>query len=103
MACLVHELWVDAEGLDLLCLAGPMGDEVRRLLKQPARLVRTLSAESHFDVMTKYYTLRGLGDYRTDHAWDFQPYPEEWLSVQQSGRRSATASGRRKVRTRRRR
>ena len=84
VARLLHELWVDAEEKDMLVLAGPMGDDARRLLKEPARLVWTVWAESHFEVMTKYYEFRGRGEYETNQEWDHEPYPEEWLRVQRS-------------------
>jgi hypothetical protein len=66
----LHELWVDDEGLDSLCLAGPEGDGARALLQQPARLVWTVEATSHFEAMTAYYRYRGRGTYTTD-------FPEE--------------------------
>lgn len=89
MAPLVHELWVEEDGSEMLCLAGPMGDDARRLLGRDARLVWTVTGESHFDVMTKYYAFRERGPYETDEALDHEAYPEEWLTVQQS-RRSST-------------
>jgi len=74
---MLHELWVDADGLDTFCLAGPMGDGARALLKQPADLVWTVSARSHFDAMTMYYEFRGRGEYSTDYPdHDRQPYAE---------------------------
>jgi len=45
MARLLHELWVDEEGEEMLCLAGPMGDDARRRLLGPRRhLVWTVTA-----------------------------------------------------------
>ncbi len=82
MAILKHELWVDPEGLDTFCLAGPMGDDARKLLPDGSKLVWTVDAGSHFEAMTKYYSHIGLGKYETDHAWNFQSYPDEWLKVQ---------------------
>jgi hypothetical protein len=34
--------------------------------------------------MTKYYEFLGWGDYQTEEDWDFQPYPQDWLRIQQS-------------------
>jgi hypothetical protein len=42
----------------------------RALLQQPARLVWTVEATSHFEAMTAYYRYRGRGTYTTD-------FPEE--------------------------
>jgi hypothetical protein len=78
MTTLTHELWVDPEGLDTFCLAGPMGDEARSLLPAGSKLVWTVDAGSHFEAMTKYYKHIGLGEYKSDHAWDFEPYPDDW-------------------------
>jgi hypothetical protein len=61
-----HELWVNRDGLDTVCLAGPHGDDARAMLDQPAELVWTFEADNHFDAMTAYYRFRGLGTYTTD-------------------------------------
>jgi hypothetical protein len=61
-----HELWVDRNGLDMVCLAGSHGDDARAMLDQPAQLFWTFDAESHFEAMTRYYEFRGLGTYTTD-------------------------------------
>ena len=34
-----HELWTNEAGLDLFCLAGPLGDSARKLLDLDYRLV----------------------------------------------------------------
>ena len=83
MANLKCELWIEGD-LETLCLAGPMGDDARALLSPEARLVWTVEGGSHFDVMTKYYAYLGRGPYKTNHEWDYQPYPDEWLTIQQS-------------------
>lgn len=72
-----HELWIDAEGLDMFVLAGPQGADARRALTQPARLVWTVEAASHFEAMTAYYRFRGRGEYTTAHPeWDCTSYRE---------------------------
>jgi hypothetical protein len=82
MAILKHEVWIDPEGLTGVCLAGKMGDAARSLYKPGSRPLTTIEASSHFDVMTKYYAMMGWGEYSTEHEWDYQPYPEEWLEIQ---------------------
>ena len=44
-----------------------------------AKKVWTVRAESHFDAMTKYYEHMGWGAYTTEHASDYENYPDEWL------------------------
>jgi hypothetical protein len=83
MAKLMHELWEEGER-STFCLAGPMGDGARELLGPGAKLLWTVEAESHFGAMTKYYEFRNWGEYTTEHEWDMQPYPEEWLEIQLS-------------------
>jgi hypothetical protein len=78
MTTLVHEVWVDANGLPSVCLAGPHGDGCRKLLDQPARLIHTFEAGNHFEAMTIYYRYQCWGAYATDFAIDHQPYPAEW-------------------------
>jgi hypothetical protein len=82
---LTHEVWedFDAEGQSLpgLCLSGPLGDGFRSMLGPNARLLTTIEAGSHFEVMTLYYRLMGWGEYTTDQAWDRAPYPEDWFEV----------------------
>ena len=63
---MLHELWVDPDGLDMFCLAGPEGDAARNLLAENSKLEWTVNALSHFDAMTKYHEYRGYGEYRTD-------------------------------------
>jgi len=84
MATLKHELWVDPEGLDTFLLAGPLRDDARKQLPAGSKLIWTVEAGSHFDAMSKYYKYRGLGKYESDQAWDFKPYPEEWLKAQKN-------------------
>lgn len=81
----MHELWEDGAGEGFtFCLAGRMGDEARGLLSVGAKLIWAVEAESHFDAMTKYYEFMNWSEYRTEHAWDLQPYPDEWLEIQRS-------------------
>jgi hypothetical protein len=76
---LKHELWEESGGEELtFCLAGPHGDDARKLLSPDAKLIWTVEAGSHFEAMTAYYKFMGWGEYTTDQAWDLQPYPEEW-------------------------
>lgn len=63
--------------MDTFCLAGRMGDDARALLTQPAQLVWTVEAESHFAAMTEYYAFRGRGAYTTSYPdQDRQTYAE---------------------------
>ena len=74
---MLHELWAEEDGEQTLCLAGPMGDDARRLLGPTARLVWTVEAKSHFEVMTLYYEHMGWGTYTTDFPdVDHQTYAE---------------------------
>lgn len=61
-----HELWIDSDGLDTFCFAGPSGDGARSLMGGGARLEWTVEARSHFEAMTLYYAYRGWGTYITD-------------------------------------
>lgn len=87
MAELVHEVWIhrtsNGQLLESCCLAGPDGDDFGRTLSLAARLIHTFSASSYFEAMTICNRLLGRGVYTTDHAWDFEPYPEEWRIRQQ--------------------
>jgi hypothetical protein len=84
MATLLHELWQEDEEQETFCLAGPMGDGARAAMPADAKLIWTVWAESHFDAMTRYWQFKGWGEYTTDQESDCQPYPEEWLDIQQS-------------------
>jgi len=73
---MLHELWVDPEGLDTYCHAGPGGDAARALLPPNSKLETTIEAGSHFEAMTKYYEYRGYGRYETRFPEiDKLPYP----------------------------
>ena len=61
-----HELWINEGGLDLFCLAGPLGDSARKLLDPDYRLVWTCDADSHLEAMKRYYAFRNWGEYQTD-------------------------------------
>ncbi|MGH9317052.1 MAG: hypothetical protein ACRD1P_08095 [Thermoanaerobaculia bacterium] len=79
---LVHELWEEPGGEYTFCLAGPMGEDARRMAGPGSKLVWTVEAASHFEAMGKYYKHMGWDTYTTDQEWDRQPYPEEWREVQ---------------------
>ena len=49
---------------------------------QESRLVHVFEASSHFEAMQKYNVFNGWGPYRTDQAWDFEPYPDSWKEEQ---------------------
>jgi hypothetical protein len=67
-----------------LCLAGPMGDKFRSLLAEGAVKAGEITGHSHFDVMTKYWSLLGWGEYQTEHRQDHEPYPDEWGLIQRT-------------------
>ena len=69
-----HELWVDEDGLDMFCLAGPEGNRARSTLTKHATLELRIEAESHFEAMTKYYEHRGYGVFTTKFKQDYIPY-----------------------------
>ena len=48
-----------------------------------AKLVWTVWAGSHFEAMTLYWNRQEWGTYTTDQAWDYEPYPAEWVAEQQ--------------------
>jgi hypothetical protein len=74
---LKHELWDEEDG-STVCLAGRRGDQARSWLSPNAKLIWTVEAESYYEAMTAYYRFMGWGEYKTDHEWDYQPYPPEW-------------------------
>ena len=87
MAVLIHEVWeevVDGMVLHTCCLAGPRGEGCRKCLEPGATLLTTFEAGSHFEAMTIYNQYLDREPYTTDHPVDFQPYPEEWLTEQQT-------------------
>ena len=84
MAILVHEVWMDAQGLPGMCLAGPMGDGFRSLRSEGSRLVATIEAGCRFEAMTKYYAMLGRGPYDHDEPADHEPYSDQWLAIQRS-------------------
>jgi hypothetical protein len=84
-AGILHELWeaVEDEGITFtFCFAGPRGDGARKTLPANARLIWTVWAGSHFEAMTRYYERQEWGVYTTGQAWDFEPYPAEWVQEQ---------------------
>ena len=91
MVDLLHEVWretCDGTELESLCLAGPDGDDARKLLAPGARLIHAFTAGSHFEAMTTYHRFLGREPYTTvDASWDHEPYPIEWLERQSSARK----------------
>lgn len=67
---MIHELWLESEGVQTFCLAGPKGDSARKLLEPNSSLIWTCEAESHFEAMTKYYEYMNWGKYQSS-------FPEE--------------------------
>lgn len=87
MAALVHEIWEDEDEDNIIegvCLAGPDGDDFRKLLSSRARCVHRFEAGCHFEAMTIYYRLYSRGIYTSDFAADHEPYPEDWAQRQAS-------------------
>jgi len=82
---LVHEIWIDGEGLPGLCLAGPAGDGFRRLLDPAARLVHVFEASNHITAMQVYHSYLGREPYTLNDTSDREPYPESLKVEQASG------------------
>lgn len=85
MSNLLHEVWEEVSDgvvLHTCCLSGPLGEGCRRRLEPGARLLTTFEAGSHFEAMTLYHRYLDRGAYTTDQAWDYEPYPAEWLAEQ---------------------
>jgi plastocyanin len=59
-------LWVDADGLRSVCLAGPRGDAARALLPEGSTLEWTFEAQGHFDAMNQYHARMGWPPYVSD-------------------------------------
>jgi len=85
MAHLIHEIWIDGEGLPGVCLAGPAGDGFRSLLDSAARLVHVFEASSYFRAMQTYHAYLGREPYTTEEASAFEPYSDSWDLEQQQG------------------
>ena len=85
MARLKHEIWMDVEGLPGCLLAGPRGSDARKLmLSEGSRLVHVFEADSHIQAMEYYNAYLGREPYWSSYPEiDGQPYPEEWLVIQQ--------------------
>ena len=85
---LLHEIWVehgeDGQALESCYLAGPDGDDFRRLLEPGARLVHLFWAGNHYEAMTTYHQFLGREEYTTEHAGDYEPYPSDWRERQKS-------------------
>lgn len=61
-----HELWLEPDGCQTFCLAGPQGEGARNLLEPGSILTWQVEASSYFEAMSKYYSYMGWGDYTTD-------------------------------------
>src|SRR6478672_2678704 len=81
---LVHELWEEADGLTMVCPAGPEGEDARALLGPRARLDWVFEASSHFDAMTKYHERMEWEPYTTTEPWDHEPYSSERIARQRA-------------------
>jgi hypothetical protein len=84
---MLHELWEyveDGHTCWTFCHTGPRGDGARAILPGDAKLVWTVEAASHFEAMTRYYERQGWGQYTTEYAEDYQPYPDEWITEQRA-------------------
>jgi hypothetical protein len=92
MATLIHEIWKDEDNMEGVCLAGPDGDDFRRLLGSKAKCVRRFEAGSHFEAMTIYYHLCSRGTYTSDFAADRDPYPDDWAQRQAAFARRVESS-----------
>ena len=83
MATLLHEIWVDPEGLELCVLAGPDGADARALLPGNSRLVHTFKASSHLEAMQYYHQYLGREPYESSFPdIDSRPYPDDWAERQ---------------------
>jgi hypothetical protein len=98
---LVHELWEEADGLTMVCAAGPEGEGARALLGPGARLDWVFEASSHFDAMTRYHDRMEWAAYTTAEPSDHEPYASERIARQRAaleaelGNREVIAASRR--------
>ena len=87
MAKLIHEIRETIGGKACtggVCLAGPDGDQFRKLLNAEAAsdtdaripLVGAFEAESHFEAMTLFYRHHGRAEYKAGFSGDHEPDPE---------------------------
>jgi hypothetical protein len=53
-----HELWLEPDGCQTFCLAGPYGEGARGLLEPMSKLIWQVEASSYFEAMSKYYLNR---------------------------------------------
>jgi len=89
MARLIHEIWEEKDDSSVttsLCLAGPDGENFRKLLNKGARCIHRFEAGSHFEAMTIYYSFNGWGVYTSDFALDREPYPDDWAKRQSAAK-----------------
>lgn len=92
MAELVHEIWIDpdehGQTNNTLVLAGPAGDEARKMMGPNSELLHSFSAGSHFEAMTIYYRFWEWGPYTTNQECAYEPYSEADAKRQRTGRRN---------------
>jgi hypothetical protein len=84
MAKLIHEVWMDAEGLPGICLAGPQGDGARAMFGAGAKLVHRITAELHFDAMCLYNRFLGREPYESDFESDREAYSDDLAATEES-------------------
>lgn len=91
MARLRHEIWLDADGLPGCVLAGPRGEDARRIFLSGGRRVDTFEAACHLEAMEYYHRYLGREPYTSSFPQeDATPYPEEWLQEQRAAAQSAS-------------
>lgn len=79
---LLHEIWIDSEGLEVCLIAGPEGEEARKLLPFGSKLAHTFHAHSHFEAMTMYNKYLGREPYETTFKEDYVEYSTESKTIQ---------------------
>jgi hypothetical protein len=86
MTKLVHEIWREQDGTCIGftgCLAGPMGDQARSMLRADATLIHVYEAGSSFEASVIHYRLLDFGIYHSEwEELDSVPYPAEWANIQ---------------------
>ena len=70
MTKIKHDIWVNLEGLSMLCFSGDLGNESRELLEPNSKIIHSFFAESHFEAMTIYYHYMDLGSYESEFEID---------------------------------
>ena len=81
---LVHEIWIDSEGLESCILAGDLGKSARKMEHSDSKIVHRFKAKSHFEAMCIYHKYLSREPYKTEFESDHEEYSEEWLTIQNS-------------------